>query len=166
MEVFGQHDTIQLCGQSGRSICRLNHTGVAGPQRFEHDDDFEGSVREIDLLAYKASKAQPFSVYTTLLVSCKKNLSNAWALLARDINLKDPNSDWWPMHVWTNDKSLNYELSLPGQSRTYHDGVKELGVQEALAPTVGPLRVPPLSSNVRHVLIKNFWPQQKACRSN
>jgi hypothetical protein len=98
-----------------------------------YEDDFEGSVREIDLLAYKVSKAQSFDVYTTLLISCKKNQSNAWALLARDINLKDPNYDWWPMHVWTNDKSLNYELSLPGQSRTYHDGVMELGVQEALS---------------------------------
>lgn len=97
-----------------------------------YEDDFEGSVREIDLLAYKVSKVQHIDVYTTLLISCKKNESNVWALLARDINLKDPNSDWWPLHSWTNDKALSYELSQAGKSRAYHEGVQELGVKEAL----------------------------------
>ncbi len=58
-----------------------------------YEDDFEGSVREIDLVAYKASKIQQIDVYTTLLISCKKSDSDIWALLSRDINLKDPNSD-------------------------------------------------------------------------
>lgn len=98
-----------------------------------YEDDFEGSVREIDLLAYKVSKVQHFDVYTTLLISCKKNESNVWALLARDINLKDPNSDWWPLHTWSNDKPLTHELSQPGLSRTYHNEVRELGVKEALS---------------------------------
>lgn len=98
-----------------------------------YEDDFEGSIREIDLLAYKVRKVQHFEVYTTLLISCKKNESNAWALLSREINLKDPNSDWWPFHFWTNDKPLNYELSQPGKARAYHDGVRELGVKEALS---------------------------------
>ena len=39
-----------------------------------YEDDFEGSVREIDLLAYKVSKVQQVSVYTTLLISCKKTM--------------------------------------------------------------------------------------------
>ena len=98
-----------------------------------YEDDFEGSVREIDLLAYKVSKVQHFEVYTTLLVSCKKSELNVWGLLARDVNLKDPNSDWWPLHAWTNDKPLSYELSQPGQSRSYHEGVQKLGVKEALS---------------------------------
>jgi len=98
-----------------------------------YEDDFEGSVREIDLLAYKVSKVQHLDVYTTLLISCKKSESNVWALLARDINLKDPNSDWWPLHAWSNDKPLVYELSQLGQSRIYHDEVKEFGVKEALS---------------------------------
>lgn len=98
-----------------------------------YEDDFEGSVREIDLLAYKVTKVQHFNVYTSLIISCKKNQSNIWALLARDINLKDPNSDWWPLHVWTNDKPLNYELSQPDQSRIYHDEVISFGVKEALS---------------------------------
>ncbi|MBX9896091.1 MAG: hypothetical protein K2Y09_13110 [Nitrosomonas sp.] len=37
-----------------------------------YEDDFEGSVREIDLLAYKVRKVQQVDVYTTLLISCKK----------------------------------------------------------------------------------------------
>jgi hypothetical protein len=98
-----------------------------------YEDDFEGSVREIDLLAYKVSKVQHFDVYTTLLISCKKNESNVWALLARDINLKDPNSDWWPLHAWSNDKPLLHELAQAGLSRIYHDEVKALGVNEALS---------------------------------
>lgn len=98
-----------------------------------YEDDFEGSVREIDLLAYKVSKAQHFDVYTTLLISCKKSESNAWALLARDINIKDPNSDWWPLHTWSNDKSLLYELSQPGRSKIYHDEVKACDVRDALS---------------------------------
>lgn len=98
-----------------------------------YEDDFEGSVREIDLLAYKVSKVQHFDVYTTLLISCKKNERNVWALLARDINLQDPNSDWLPLHAWTNDKPLGYELSQPGKSRSYHEGLQALGVKEALS---------------------------------
>ena len=45
-------------------------------------DDFEESVREIDLIAYKVSKVKHLDVYTALIISCKKSESNAWALLA------------------------------------------------------------------------------------
>jgi hypothetical protein len=100
-------------------------------------DDSEESVREIDLIAYKCTKVQHFDVYTALVISCKKSESNAWALLARDINLKDPNSDWWPVHAWSNDKALNFKLSEPAKSRQYHKRATELGVKEALSdPTV------------------------------
>lgn len=95
-------------------------------------DDFEESVREIDLVAYKVQKVQHFDVYTVLVVSCKKSDSNVWALLSRDINLRDPNSDWWPLHAWTNDKSLLYKLSESGAARRYHESVASLGVHEAL----------------------------------
>ncbi len=96
-------------------------------------DDFEDSVREIDLVAYQVQKVQHLDVYTVLVVSCKKSESNVWALLARDINLRDPNSDWWPLHSWTNDKALLYQLGEPGAARRYHDGVASLGVQEAVS---------------------------------
>lgn len=98
-----------------------------------YEDDFEGSVREIDLLAYKVSKVQQVEVYTTILISCKKSESDIWALLARPIELKNPNADWWPFHAWSNDKAISYHLANPTVAKTYHEDVKKLGVQEALA---------------------------------
>jgi hypothetical protein len=44
-----------------------------------------------------------------------------------------PNSDWWPLHAWTNEKPLTYELSQPGISRAYHNDVQELGVKDVLS---------------------------------
>lgn len=98
-----------------------------------YEDDFEGSVREIDLLAYKVSKVQHLSVYTTLLISCKKSDVDIWALLARNINLKDPNSDWWPVHAWSNDKAASYQMAQSGMPRDYHERAIKLGVKEALS---------------------------------
>lgn len=100
-------------------------------------DDNEETVREIDLVAYRVSKVQHFDVYTVLIISCKKSDANAWALLSRDINLKDPNSDWWPLHAWSNDKALNYQFAEVGKARKYHEKVTSFGVAEALSvPTV------------------------------
>ncbi|MBT3066115.1 hypothetical protein [Rhodoferax sp. U11-2br] len=96
-------------------------------------DDSEESVREIDLVAYRVSKVQHFDVYTVLIVSCKKSEANAWALLARDINLKDPNSDWWPLHAWSNDKALAFQLAASGRAKAYHDAAKGHGVVDALS---------------------------------
>ncbi len=96
-------------------------------------DDSEETVREIDLIAYRVTKVQHFDVYTVLIVSCKKSEANAWALLARDINLKDPNSDWWPLHAWSNDKALAYQLQAPGRARAFHDAAQRSGVEDALA---------------------------------
>lgn len=98
-----------------------------------YEDDFEGSVREIDLLAYKVSKIQGIDLYTTLLFSCKKSESDIWALLARKINLKDPNADWWPLHAWSNNKAIAYEISKSGIAKTYHEAIVGLGVKEVLS---------------------------------
>ena len=95
-------------------------------------DDTEESIREIDLVAYQATRVQHFDVYTTLIISCKKSETNAWALLARDIDLKDPNSDWQPLHAWSNDKALAYQLGGTGSARRYHEGVARLGVTSVL----------------------------------
>ena len=116
-----------------RIATNLKQTGWTVISNKYYEDDFTSSVREIDLLAYKVSKVKQFDVYTTLLISCKKNESNAWALLARDINLKDPNSDWWPLHAWSNDKALQYQLAQAGCGKTYHDELTELGVTDALS---------------------------------
>ncbi len=98
-----------------------------------YEDDFEGSVREIDLVAYKVSIVQHLNIYTTLLISCKKNDQDIWALIARNINLKDPNSDWWPLHAWTNDKAVSFELSKPNMAKDYHEDQIKNGVIEALS---------------------------------
>jgi hypothetical protein len=86
-------------------------------------DDAEGSVREIDLVAYRAETVGEVDVYTTLIVSCKKADENAWALLSKDLRLKDPNIDWHPQHVWANESKLNHMLTktmstsaIPGQT--------------------------------------------------
>lgn len=95
-------------------------------------DDAEGSVREIDLVAYRVSRAQHFDVYTTLLISCKKSESNAWALLCRNTDLKDPNSNWQPLHAWSNDKAVKYKLTEDNASRKFHDAMNKKGASEAL----------------------------------
>ncbi len=95
-------------------------------------DDSEKSVREIDLLAYRVTKVQHFDVYTVLLISCKKSESNVWTFLARDINVNDPNTDWWPFHGWSNDKALAFQLSIAGKGRRFHDEARSNGVEDAL----------------------------------
>lgn len=95
-------------------------------------DDFEESVREIDLVAYQVEKVQDIIVYTVLVISCKKSESNVWALLARETNLKDPNVNWWPLHAWSNDKRLAYQLGTPNIGHRYHDEVAALGVKDVL----------------------------------
>ena len=91
-------------------------------------DDAQESVREIDLVAYQTSKVQHFDVYTTLIISCKKSETNLWALLARDINLKDPNSDWQPLHAWSNDKAITHQLASSDVAKRYHDSAIKFGV--------------------------------------
>jgi hypothetical protein len=95
-------------------------------------DDFENTVREIDLVAYQVKTVHHLEVYTVLMISCKKTESNVWALLARDINLRDPNSDWWPLHAWTNDKALQFQLAEPGAAKRFHESAITNGVDEVL----------------------------------
>jgi len=97
-----------------------------------YEDDFEGGVREIDILAYKVAKVQQVNVYTTILISCKKSEPDIWALLARPIDLKNPNSDWWPLHAWSNDTSIAFRLEKAKIGRKYHEEIIALGVGEAL----------------------------------
>ncbi|MBH1985404.1 MAG: hypothetical protein I8H79_22885 [Burkholderiales bacterium] len=100
-------------------------------------DDSEETVREIDLIIYRCAKVKHFDVYTVLIISCKKSEENVWAFLTREINLKDPNSDWWPLHAWSNDKAIAYQLSRPTKGADYHKKLKELGVNKVLDdPTV------------------------------
>ena len=93
-------------------------------------DDTEESVREIDLVAYKATRVQHFDVITTLLISCKKNEGNAWALLARPVDLRNPNYDWEPLHTWTNDKALSFQRALPKYAFNYHSALPKGAARE------------------------------------
>ena len=79
-------------------------------------DDTTQTPREIDLIAYKVSKVHGFQVYTTLIVSCKKAEHDTWALLSRDADRTNPNTDWWPLHLWSNNQAINHQIGRPGQS--------------------------------------------------
>jgi len=94
-------------------------------------DDQSESVREIDLVAYKARTIQGFRVYTVLLISCKKSAKNVWALLSKDMNPNDPNADWRPVHVWTNEPAIEYMVAQQGWSDEYYS---LRPVQETLSP--------------------------------
>jgi hypothetical protein len=96
-------------------------------------DDQEDAVREMDLVAYRVKNVADFEVFTTLIISCKKSEKNVWALLARTRDRNDPNADWWPAHVWSNDQVSSFMANQPGWREEYHLRAGRLGVQRALA---------------------------------
>ncbi len=97
-----------------------------------YEDDFEDKIREIDLIAYKVGKVQNFDVYTCLIVSCKKSESNIWALLCRDLNIKDPNQDIQPLHTWSNQVAIQHQIADPSKAKEYYKDMIRLGVSEVL----------------------------------
>jgi hypothetical protein len=100
-------------------------------------DDQEDAVREMDLVAYRVRELAEFRLYTTLIISCKKSDKNVWALLARTRDRDDPNIDWWPVHVWSNDRALAFAIGRPGWTKHYYSRAQELGVSRvALDPEV------------------------------
>lgn len=120
-----EHRVAQLLKAKGWSV-------ISGEY---YVDDNEDVPREMDLIAYRVAKIDndEIEVYTVLIISCKKSEENAWALLARNINLKDPNTDYWPLHCWTNDVALGYQLAISGKPKKYHEGVRIHGVTDAAA---------------------------------
>jgi hypothetical protein len=58
--------------------------------------------RELDILAYKASKKEEIVHYFVLLISCKKSEENDWVFLTKPIRQNDPNIDFCPQLLWTN----------------------------------------------------------------
>jgi hypothetical protein len=100
-------------------------------------DDRDQNVREIDMVAYKVATIQHFAVYTTLIVSCKKSDSSVWALLSKNVNPRAVNVDWWPLHIWTNDKAIDYQLAQENARRKYQEDVATAGAANVFAmPTV------------------------------
>ncbi len=86
-------------------------------------DDHQDTVREIDLIAYRTTKLPYFRVATIVVVSCKKNEKDAWVLLAKDLDRRDPNIDWQPIHTWSNDKVLKHMLGTSEWRTEYPDFV-------------------------------------------
>lgn len=82
-------------------------------------DDQQETVREIDMVAYKAALVQDIYVYTALIISCKKSDKNAWALLSKKSDHNDPNMEWVPVHAWSNDRILSYMLEQQEWKDTY-----------------------------------------------
>ncbi len=122
-----EHKITQILKNNGWSI--INN-------KF-YEDDLADTVREMDILAYKVSKIDDISLYTALLLSCKKNEENAWALISRDINLTDPNSNWWPLHIWTNDTPLKHQLNSKEINKDYYRFIcEERGVTIMQSPEV------------------------------
>jgi hypothetical protein len=82
-------------------------------------DDQQETVREVDIVAYKATLVQDIYVYTALIISCKKSEKNAWSLLSKKSNHNDPNMEWIPIHAWSNDRILSYMLEQQEWKDTY-----------------------------------------------
>jgi len=97
-----------------------------------YEDDHSNSVREVDLVAYKVQEIFNCSLYTVLIISCKKSEENIWALLARNLNASDPNSNWWPLHAWSNKPSIHYQISKSDIGKSYHSSINKIGVGDAL----------------------------------
>lgn len=97
-------------------------------------DDVQGSAREIDILAYKTALQNNIQIYTVLIISCKKNRENSWALLAKDKNLNDPNMDWTPVTIWSNQKILKLVIENFDWKKSYISSSHNLNNQ-LLSPT-------------------------------
>lgn len=95
-------------------------------------DDTANSVREIDLIAYKVHKLGKLPVYTTLIVSCKKNEACVWALLSKKLRLNDPNTDWHPQHAWSNHPQLDYMFTKTDWVTKYIEACKKHSVYDTL----------------------------------
>jgi hypothetical protein len=88
-------------------------------------DDQQETVREIDIVAYKASRILDVYVYTALIISCKKSDKNAWALLSKKSNHDDPNMEWVPVHAWSNDRILSFMIEQQEWKDTYLSTLKD-----------------------------------------
>ncbi len=89
-------------------------------------DDVQGSTREIDIIAYKVSLEKDIQVYTVLIISCKKSLEKAWVLLSKEKNDKDPNVDWSPVTLWSNNPIIRLIINKFDWKKQYVNKSKKL----------------------------------------
>jgi len=87
-------------------------------------DNENSTPREIDIVAYKVEITPRVTVATALIVSCKKSESGTWAFLTRAINTGDPNSNWTPLHTWTNNRALQYLSQQDSFAESYYRSVQ------------------------------------------
>jgi hypothetical protein len=123
-------------------------------------DNDEEKPREVDVLAYKVSTANPdFNVYTTLIISCKKSEHSNWAFLTRDSNFRDPNADWEPTHFCTHYKPLDFMMkATKNWSSEYHRQARSREVKEVLRlPSVEVFATQEMATG------ENKVPEGKAC---
>lgn len=74
-------------------------------------DDVDGRARELDLIAYKVKSGKNVDVVTSILISCKKDSDHVWTIMSRARPTQDPNTDWEPVHFWTNNEILDSFIS-------------------------------------------------------
>lgn len=99
-------------------------------------DDVQPTVREIDIVGYKAKIFSNFTIYTVLIISCKKSEENSWALISKDRDDKDPNIKWYPIHVWTNNKVIDFILNISSFQEKYFEFVRSRQLfAQIFAPT-------------------------------
>lgn len=96
-----EHHTASLFKKDGWSIFSNKY----------YLDDTSGQPREIDLIAYKANVVGDVTIYSAIIVSCKKSSRSLFAFLTRDQNKNDPNKNLFPFHYWTNDMALEHVVS-------------------------------------------------------
>jgi len=97
-------------------------------------DDAEESIREIDLIAYKVGPVGSMKIYTVLVISCKKSESNCWSFLSRNINIKDPNKNFMPLHIWSNNKPSLYQIEGEDFHEKYYAAAIKAGIKNVLPP--------------------------------
>lgn len=95
-----EYNTSQVLQESGWTVINNKY----------YIDDVKGGAREIDIVAYRARKTKECLVYTVLLISCKKSKDKIWALLSKEKIQNDPNTNWHPIHMWSNDQIIKYML--------------------------------------------------------
>jgi hypothetical protein len=86
-------------------------------------DDLSGEVREIDLIAYKVHKLDEYSIYSAVVISCKRTSDNKWVFITRPAKPSDPNVNSTPLHFWTSDPAIEYALSQDGFPKAFNEAL-------------------------------------------
>jgi len=121
-----QHEVAELLRLHGWSVISSKY----------YLDDVQNVPREIDLIAYKVKAFQKVQLYTTLVISCKKSEKNAWVCMLQKPDFADPNINWHPQTVWTNQRCLRHMLEKTDWIRPYVSAVSGTPLfEDILNPT-------------------------------